>query len=153
MRWQFIDRIVELDPGQRALGIKCFTRSEEFFQDHFPGMPIVPGVLQIEMMAQLAGKCLAQSLDDILPVLAQVKSAKFYRNIRPGDQCFIRAELTKVTSSFALADASIEVEGQKMSQASIMFGLIDRSQLSSESFDEVTQDFLRQKKKEKDSHG
>ena len=51
MRWYLVDRLVECVPGKSAIGIKSFSRSELFFMDHFPGFPIVPGVLQIEMMA------------------------------------------------------------------------------------------------------
>ena len=104
MRWFLIDRIVECQPGVSATGIKTFPADEEFFQDHFPGMPIVPGVLQIEMMAQMAGKCIAMSLDQVLPVLGSVKAAKFYHNIRPEDQCRIIISVTKIAKSYKSGD-------------------------------------------------
>lgn len=148
MRWQLLDRITECEPGVRAIGIKCFTRSEEFFRDHFPGMPIVPGVLQIEMIAQLAGKCIAMKQKNVLPVLGTVKAAKFYRNIRPGDQCIIKIEVTKIARAFGTANGVIEVDGQKMASAEIFFGMVDRSALNSESFDDVTKDFLAKKQLE-----
>lgn len=146
MRWLLVDRIKECEPGKSATGIKNFSRSDEFFQDHFPGMPIVPGVLQIEMIAQMAGKCIALSQQGILPVLGSVKSAKFYHNVRPGDQCFIKVSISKVTSSYSIADGVIEVEGKKMSAATILFGHIPRENINSESFDAVTQDWLNSQK-------
>ncbi len=143
MRWFLIDRIIECEPGQSATGLKKFSPSDEFFQDHFPGMPIVPGVLQIEMIAQMAGKCIAMSLKDVLPVLGNVKGAKFYHNIRPDDQCQIKISVTKVAKSYSMAEGHIEVDGKKMSSASILFGHIPRQNLSSEDFDAVTQEWLK----------
>ncbi len=148
MRWQLLDRIVECEAGMRAVGIKCFTRSESFFQDHFPGMPIVPGVLQIEMIAQLAGKCIVQSRHEILPVLGSVKSAKFYQAIKPGDQCFIHIEIKKIASSYGLAEGYILVDNQKVCSAEIFFGMVPREKLNSESFDEVTKEFKLRKQGE-----
>jgi 3-hydroxyacyl-[acyl-carrier-protein] dehydratase len=152
MRWQLLDRIVECDAGKRALGIKCFTRSESFFQDHFPGMPIVPGVLQIEMIAQLAGKCIAMARTEVLPVIGSVKGAKFYQSIRPGDQCFIHIEVKKIAQGYALADGFITVNNERVSSAEIFFGLTPRERLSSESFDDVTRDF-KAREKEKTLQG
>ena len=78
MRWFLIDRIVECDPGKSIIGVKVFSRSEIFFMDHFNGFPIVPGVLQIEMMATTGGKAIKLAEDSWLPVLGSVKKAKFY---------------------------------------------------------------------------
>jgi len=142
MRWLLIDRIIECEPGVSAKGIKTFPRSDLIFMDHFPGHPIVPGVLQIEMIAQLAGKCAALSRPGILPVLGSVKSSKFFRNINPGDLCVIKIQIEKVAKSYILADGEIEVDGQKVSSASILFGLIDRSKIKSNDFDAVTQNWL-----------
>ena len=143
MRWLLIDRILECEPGTSATGLKNFSRSDDFFQDHFPGMPIVPGVLQVEMIAQMAGKCIAMSLSNILPVLGSVKSAKFYHNIRPGDQCHIKITVQKIAQSYSLAEGTIEVAGQKMSSASLLFGHVPRKNVSSEDFDAVTQEWLK----------
>jgi len=105
-------------------------------------MPIVPGVLQIEMIAQMAGKCMAMKNPAVLPVLGSVKSAKFYQNIKPGDQCIISIEVKKISRAYGIASGIITVNDQKMAAAEILFGLIDRKNLSSESFDEVSQEFL-----------
>jgi 3-hydroxyacyl-[acyl-carrier-protein] dehydratase len=146
MRWLLIDRILECEPGVRAKGVKTFSRSELFFMDHFPGMPIVPGVLQIEMMAQMAGKCYAIANPEILPVLGTVKAAKFYNNVKPGDRCVIYAEIVKASKGFLVAEAYVEVEGKKVSSASILFGQVPRSQLSSQEFDAVIEDWKKSQK-------
>lgn len=148
MRWLLIDQILECEPGVRAKGVKTFSRSEVFFMDHFPGMPIVPGVLQIEMMAQMAGKCYAIANPAVLPVLGTVKAAKFYGNVKPGDRCIIHAEIIKAAKGFLVADAFIEVEGKKVSSASILFGQVPRSRLNSQEFDAVVEDWKKRKQEE-----
>ncbi len=120
--------------------------SEEFFQDHFPGMPIVPGVLQIEMMAQLAGKCIAMANRDVLPVLGTVKSAKFYHNVGPEDRCVIKVTVSKVAKAYSMAEGVIEVNAVKVTAASILFGHVPREKLASEDFDAVTREFLEAQK-------
>jgi 3-hydroxyacyl-[acyl-carrier-protein] dehydratase len=148
MRWLLIDQILDCEPGVRARGVKTFSRSEVFFMDHFPGMPIVPGVLQIEMMAQMAGKCYAIANPDILPVLGTVKAAKFYGNVNPGDRCVIHAEIVKASKGFLVAEAHVEVEGKKVSSATILFGQVPRSRLSSREFDAVVEDWKKRQKEE-----
>ncbi|MEY4616654.1 MAG: hypothetical protein RJB66_1614 [Pseudomonadota bacterium] len=146
MRWLLIDQILDCEPGKRAKGVKTFSRSEVFFMDHFPGMPIVPGVLQIEMMAQMAGKCFAIANPEILPVLGTVKAAKFYGNVNPGDRCVIHAEIIKEGRGFLVADAFVEVEGKKVSSATILFGQVLRNRLSSHEFDAVVEDWKKKQR-------
>ncbi|UZJ37480.1 3-hydroxyacyl-ACP dehydratase FabZ family protein [Prosthecochloris sp. SCSIO W1103] len=123
MRWLLVDKILEIDPGKKALGVRCFSRSELFFMDHFPGYPIVPGVLQIEMIAQVGGKCIMAANPGYLPVLTSVKSAQFRRAIEPGDSALIHAEVT-LRKSYSLANGWIEVDGKKVSSAEVMYGLV-----------------------------
>lgn len=148
MRWRLLDKILECEPGVSAVGIKTFPSSEEFFLDHFPGMPIVPGVLQIEMMAQLAGKCIAIANPQILPVLGSVKAAKYYHNINPDEECVIKVTITKIGKGYATADGVIEVNSRRVSTASIFFGQVERSKLSSEDFDAVTLEWKNRNKDE-----
>jgi 3-hydroxyacyl-[acyl-carrier-protein] dehydratase len=145
MRWRLIDSILECEPGVSAVGEKTFPSDEPLFEDHFPGYPIVPGVLQVEMIAQMAGKCAALAMPGVLPVLGTVRSAKFYRNVRPGERCVIRAKIEKAAKAYVVATGEIEVEGRKVAAAEILFGLVDRKLVSSESFDDVTQEFLRRR--------
>lgn len=147
MRWLLIDQIIECEPGVAAVGIKTFPRSELIFMDHFPGFPIVPGVLQIEMIAQMAGKCAAMARPDILPVLGAVKSAKFYHNVHPGDACVIRAKVLKIAKSYILGEGEIWVKDQKVAWASLLFGLVERTKLNSGDFDAVTKDWLNRQNK------
>jgi 3-hydroxyacyl-[acyl-carrier-protein] dehydratase len=147
MRWLLIDRILECEPGVCAVGAKTFLRSDEIFKDHFPGFPIVPGVLQIEMIAQMAGKCAAMAAPGILPILGSVRGAKFYRNINPGDRCLIKARVTRTAKSYVLGEGEIEVDGQKCSSAFLLFGVVERTKLNSNDFDAVTLEFLARRAK------
>lgn len=124
MRWYLIDRILECTAGEKIVGLKSFTRSEMFFMDHFHGFPIVPGVLQIEMMATTGGKAIKLANDTILPVLGSVKKAKFIANIRPGDQCKIYVEIEKLAKTYALANGRVEVDGKTVSKATLMYGIL-----------------------------
>jgi 3-hydroxyacyl-[acyl-carrier-protein] dehydratase len=89
-----VDRVIEIDPGNKAVGIKNVTINEEFFQGHFPGNPIMPGVLIIEAMAQLAGVLAFNSGANKgkSVYFMSIEKAKFRRPVVPGDQ--IRLEIT-----------------------------------------------------------
>jgi len=141
MRWFLVDRVLESVQGKSIKTLKCFSRSELFFMDHFHGFPIVPGVLQIEMMATSGGKILKLMDDSLLPVVGTIKNAKFFRNIRPGDQCIISVELTKFRSSYALCNAKVEVDGEKVSEATIMYGLLSADLLDPSYVDPVLQEW------------
>lgn len=121
MRWYFIDRIMSCQPGEKIHGIKSFTRSEMFFMDHFHGHPVVPGVLQIEMIATTGGKCLKIHNPHTLPMLVKVENAKFHRSVKPGDQCHIFVEITTIRETYAKASGRVEVDGVKVCEAQIMF--------------------------------
>lgn len=121
MRWLLVDKILEMEPGKKAVGVRCFSRSELFFMDHFPGYPVVPGVLQIEMIAQVGGKCIMEAIPGFLPVLTSVKSAQFRRAIQPGDRALIHAEVT-LRRSYSIASGWIEVDGKKVASAEVMYG-------------------------------
>jgi 3-hydroxyacyl-[acyl-carrier-protein] dehydratase len=150
MRWALVDKILECSPGVSATGTKTFPRSDLFFMDHFPEFPIVPGVLQIEMMAQLAGKCISLKHPGILPVLGSVKQAKFYANVGPGDLCIITAKISKIAKAYSVADMEVKVDGVRVSAATILFGHVSRDKMQKNSehteFDAVTRDFLRRQK-------
>lgn len=124
MRWYFIDRIIEFDADNRLIkGIKSFTRSEVFFMDHFHGHPIVPGVLQIEMIATTGGKALKMIDETTLPMLAKVKESKFIKSIRPGDQCIISAEIHTLKKNYAISKGEIHVDGQRVCASEVMYTL------------------------------
>jgi len=124
MRWLMVDKLIEAEPGKRAVGVRCFSRSEPLFMDHFSFYPIVPGVVQIEMIAQTGGKCIRLAHPELMTVLGSVKSAKFYKPIEPGSQCIIKVEITALRKQHAIAQGVIEVDGKKVSEAEILYGII-----------------------------
>jgi 3-hydroxyacyl-[acyl-carrier-protein] dehydratase len=97
-----VDRILELEPGKRAVGLKCVTMNEPFFQGHFPGNPIMPGVLIVEHAAQI-GSLLMMSLPENqgkLGLFAGIDEVKFRRKVVPGDQLITEVIVTNLRKSF-----------------------------------------------------
>lgn len=127
-----IDRVVELQPQKRAVAIKNVSHDEPVFQGHFPGLPLFPGVLQIECMAQTAGICFGQGEEGMVGVLAAVQQARFLRPVRPGDQLRIEASILHMRHGFGKAEASITCDGVPVASAQITFALRARSQLQGE---------------------
>lgn len=126
-----VDRIVELEAPQRIVGIKNVTINEEFFQGHFPGAPVMPGVLVLEAMAQVAGVMLYSEMPDEekakkLIYFTGVENAKFRRPVVPGDQLRMEVELLHRRSSFGKVSARALVEGKLAAEAIEMFAIADR---------------------------
>ncbi len=122
-----VDRVTELEPKKRAVGIKNVTINEPFFQGHFPNQPVMPGVLQIEAMAQLAGALLMQELEehDKLPFLMSIDKVKFRKAVVPGDQLVLEAEATKLGNNRGEVKTSAKVDGKIVAEAQIRFMLVD----------------------------
>lgn len=123
-----VDRIVDYVPGERAVGIKNVTVNEPFFQGHFPGRPIMPGVLIVEAMAQVGGIVLLQMADlrDKLSLFAGIDKVRFRRPVVPGDQLVLTVELLCIKQRrFGKMQARAEVDGQLASEGELMFSLID----------------------------
>lgn len=117
-----VDRVLECDDKKTIVGLKNVTINEPFFQGHFPGQPIMPGVLQLEAMAQTAG-ILLRRLDgnpDGIPMFMSIDKVKFRRPVVPGDQLHIEIEITKLRSKMARFDARCVVDGVVVSQAEMM---------------------------------
>ncbi len=126
-----VDRIVELEPPNRIVGLKNVTINEEFFQGHFPGAPVMPGVLILEAMAQVAGVLLyrempEQDKDRKLIYFTGVEGAKFRRPVVPGDQLRIEVELVYRRNSFGKVSARALVEGKLAAEAQELFAVADR---------------------------
>lgn len=122
MRFILIDDIHELEPGKRIKASKRLPVGEELFKDHFPGFPVVPGVLLTEMMAQAAGKCLdAEGSTRGRAMLCQITTASFRSWVRPEDVSIIHAEIRQNTRKYATASCFIEVNGSKVCSAELMF--------------------------------
>lgn len=122
-----IDKVIELDSYRRAVGIKNVTFNEPFFQGHFPGQPIMPGVLQLEAMAQLAGALLMRKADNQskLAVLLGIDKVKFRKTVVPGDQLRIEAEALKIKSRTGLVHTQAFVDDQMVTEAMLKFMLVD----------------------------
>ena len=126
MRWCFLDRIDELVPGDHAMGRKGVSGSEDFFADHFPGFPVLPGVLQIEAMAQLSGKLIEITVYGeqkrwVWPILSIVRKAKFRRFVRPGDPLTLHVKLKQMREESAVCSAWTQVDGKKMAETELVF--------------------------------
>ncbi|MCG8405392.1 MAG: UDP-3-O-acyl-N-acetylglucosamine deacetylase [Phycisphaerales bacterium] len=122
-----IDRVAEIDGDRRAVGIKNVSINEPYFQGHYPSQPIMPGVLIIEAMAQLAGILLSQKLEHAgkVAVLLSMDHVKFRRPVLPGDQLVLEVETLRVKARTGHVRCSATVDGAMVSQAEIKFMLVD----------------------------
>jgi 3-hydroxyacyl-[acyl-carrier-protein] dehydratase len=123
-----VDRIIDFVPGKKAVGIKNVTFNEPHFQGHFPGRPIMPGVLIIEAMAQVGGIVLTQMADlqDGLFMFAGIDDVRFRRPVVPGDQLIMTVELISVKRRrFGKMQGRAEVDGQLAAEGEFMFSLVE----------------------------
>ncbi|RJQ24497.1 MAG: 3-hydroxyacyl-[acyl-carrier-protein] dehydratase FabZ [Peptococcaceae bacterium] len=120
-----VDRILELEDGRKVVGIKNVTANEPFFQGHFPGYPVMPGVLIIEAMAQVGGVAVLKMLEapGKIVFLAGVDKARFRRQVLPGDQLRIEVEIFKQKGSVGKSKASAYVENKLVAEAELMYVL------------------------------
>jgi 3-hydroxyacyl-[acyl-carrier-protein] dehydratase len=132
MRFILIDRIDRLEPGKRAEGHKLISPDEEYFHDHFPGYPIVPGVLVLESLAQLGGRLVEASVLEatgqrVLPMLAKVERARFLQPVRPGDRLDLAIDVLAITEDAARVTGIARVGARKAATAEIMYAMLDVS--------------------------
>lgn len=125
MRFQLIDRIVEIEPGRHARGRKAVASSEDFFADHFPGNPVMPGVLVLESLAQTAGALLAASSGfERFGLMTLVENAKFRAFVRPGDILETHVVIASADDSVARVEGTASVEGSVVAAARLSFVLV-----------------------------
>lgn len=122
-----VDKVIHIEKDKRVVGIKNVTNDEFFLQGHFPGRPVMPGVLQIEAMAQVAGVLLLRRGErkGKTPFLIAVEGARFRRPVVPGDQLRLEAEVVRVRSRAGQVRTKAYVDGQLVAEAEIKFMLMD----------------------------
>ena len=125
--FSLVDRIIEYMPGERAVGIKNVTFNEPHFQGHFPGQPIMPGVLIVEAMAQVGGVVLTQLIESEggLFLFAGIDKVRFRRQVIPGDQLVMTVELLWIKQRrFGKMQARAEVDGKLATEGELTFSLV-----------------------------
>jgi 3-hydroxyacyl-[acyl-carrier-protein] dehydratase/UDP-3-O-[3-hydroxymyristoyl] N-acetylglucosamine deacetylase/3-hydroxyacyl-[acyl-carrier-protein] dehydratase len=123
----FVDRVKELHPGRSIVAIKNVSCNEPFFQGHFPGKMIMPGVLIVEAIAQAGGVLLYHSIPDpqhTFVVLSKIENAKFRRPVVPGDQLNIEAEILKLKGKYCLLKGRATVEGEVAAEGEMIASLL-----------------------------
>ncbi|MEX1025085.1 MAG: UDP-3-O-acyl-N-acetylglucosamine deacetylase [Planctomycetota bacterium] len=122
-----IDRVVEVEGYQRAVAVKNVSINEPFFQGHFPGRPLMPGVLQLEAMAQLAGVLLLRKLEHTgkLAVLWSIDKVKLRAPVEPGDQLRIEVETTRMKGELAQVKGQGSVAGRVVCEATLTFTMVE----------------------------
>ena len=121
-----IDRVIQRVPEQRVVALKNVTVNEPFFQGHFPGQPVMPGVLIIEAIAQTALVLISDESGEKIPLFMGIDKARFRRQVVPGDQLRIEVELVQRRRNVCKAHGLVTVEGEKAAEADILATIVDR---------------------------
>lgn len=124
-----VDRILEIEGEKRIVGLKNVTINEPFFQGHFPGAPVMPGVLIIECMAQVAGVMIYRDMPDKdrkLIYFTSIENAKFRRPVVPGDQLRIEMQLLNRRTNFGKMNGQATVDGKMVAEAIVTFAITER---------------------------
>lgn len=126
--FQMIERVTELTPGKSAIGIKCVSVNEPYFQGHMPDYPIMPGVLLIETAAQLCSLVIEQDgVDDSkIYVLLKVKDFKFVKAVIPGDRLEIQVECLRAATGLYEFTAQIFCDGKLRAKGDMLFAAVDK---------------------------
>jgi len=121
-----VDRILDIVPGKSCRGLKNVTMNEQFFQGHYPGMPIMPGVLILEAMAQAGAVILLMDpkFSGQIPVIGAIDSVKYKRQVRPGDQLITDVELLWLRGSIGRLSAIARVDGELAAQMEMTFKIL-----------------------------
>ncbi|WNS75247.1 3-hydroxyacyl-ACP dehydratase FabZ [Bacillus sp. DTU_2020_1000418_1_SI_GHA_SEK_038] len=120
-----VDRILEVEEGQKAIGIKNVTANEEFFNGHFPDYPVMPGVLIIEALAQVGAVAMLKKEENRgrLALFAGIDKCRFKRQVKPGDQLRLEVEMTRFKGPMGKGKGIATVDGELVCETEIMFAL------------------------------
>ncbi len=123
-----VDKIVDMEPNQRAVGIKNVTVNESFFQGHFPGKPVMPGVLIVEAMAQVGGVLMLANPEHQgkLAFFMAADQVKFRKTVEPGDQLVIEVKVGKIKQKTGQVHTKATVDGKVVAEGDLMFALVER---------------------------
>lgn len=120
-----VDVIEEMELGKKAIGRKCVTYNEPFFQGHFPDYPVMPGVLIIEALAQVGAVCVLadEKYKGKLVFFGGIKNAKFRRQVVPGDVLKLEVEMIKIKGPIGIGKAIATVDGEMCAEAELTFAI------------------------------
>ncbi|GGG26276.1 3-hydroxyacyl-[acyl-carrier-protein] dehydratase FabZ [Lysinibacillus alkalisoli] len=124
-----VDRILEVEEGKHAVGIKNVTANEEFFNGHFPNYPVMPGVLIVEALAQVSAVIMLMKEENKgqIGLFAGIDKCRFKRQVVPGDQLRLEVTMTRTRGKIAKATAVATVEGEVACEAEVTFALMDQA--------------------------
>ena len=149
MRFFLLDRVTMLETNIAIEGIKAWSLDNPIFLDHFPGSPIVPGVLLTESMAQLLGLLIEKSYYDqfgdkskVYPILSIIQKAKFRNLVRPGDQTRLRAELGSLDKQRAVGKVTVKVDGELVAESTLSFFLGTSEEVAETPFMQRRKEYL-----------
>lgn len=126
MRWRWLSRIDHIEPGRSATGSMVFPADALFFEDHFPGFPVVPGVLLLEAMAQLSGKLIGYTVrknrgDWPFPILSMANNVKFRKFVRPEETACFETTIVELRDESCIVAVKTRVDGRVVAQAEEVF--------------------------------